>query len=155
MDAIIDFDFALFYNVFIAHGCNAFHVSSFWQRRGHRFDPVYLQTCATQAARSADLGAGHPHPLGKFVLGSLNFGTAEDVEPQVQKAVDLVKPGGILYWRQNPGIGDHPWKGVEEIQFFPWTFELNYEWAKKYGCEVLECKWDAQSDRIYSEWKKL
>ena len=29
------------------------------------------------------------------------------------------------------------------------------EWAKKYGCEVLECKWDAQSDRIYSEWKKL
>ena len=90
-----------------------------------------------------------------FVLGSLNFGTAEDVEPQVEKAVSLVKPGGILYWRQNPGIGDHPWKGVEEIQFFPWTFDLNYEWAKKYGCEVLECKWDAKSDRIYSEWKKL
>ena len=89
-----------------------------------------------------------------FVLGSLNFGTAEDVEPQVEKAVSLVKPGGILYWRQNPGLGDHPWKGVEEIKFFPWTFELNYEWAEKYGCDVLECKWDAKSDRIYSEWKK-
>ena len=97
---------------------------------------------------------GQPELLFKQGFRRASLGI-QDFNPQVQKAVDLVKPGGILYWRQNPGIGDHPWKGVEEIQFFPWTFELNYEWAKKYGCEVLECKWDAQSDRIYSEWKKL
>ena len=88
-----------------------------------------------------------------FILGSLNFGTAEDVEPQVKKAVSLVKPGGRLFWRQNPGIGDHPWKGVEAIQFFPWTIELNTEWAHKYGCSITECKWDT-SNRIYAEWKK-
>ena len=88
-----------------------------------------------------------------LALGSLNFGTIEDVEPQVEKTVSLVKPGGRIYWRQNPGIGDHPWKGVEEIEFFPWSIELNYEWAKKYGCEVNECKWDS-GNRIYSEWIK-
>jgi len=88
-----------------------------------------------------------------LALGSLNFGTTEDVEPQVEKTVSLVKPGGRIYWRQNPGIGDHPWKGVEEIEFFPWTIELNHEWAEKYGCEIIECKWDL-SNRIYSEWRK-
>ena len=80
--------------------------------------------------------------------------TAEDVEPQVEKTISLVKPGGRIYWRQNPGLGDHPWKGVEEIQFFPWSMQLNYEWADKYKCIVVECKWDANSDRIYAEWKK-
>ena len=88
-----------------------------------------------------------------FALGSLNFGTIEDVEPQVEKAISLLKPKGRIYWRQNPGIGDHPWKGVEKIQFFPWTINLNYELAQKYGCEVVECKWDL-SNRIYAEWKK-
>jgi SAM-dependent methyltransferase len=89
-----------------------------------------------------------------FALGSLNFGTAEDVEPQVEKAISLLKPGGRIYWRQNPGLGDHPWKGMEEIVFFPWSMQLNYEWADKYKCVVVECKWDAESDRIYAEWKK-
>jgi SAM-dependent methyltransferase len=89
-----------------------------------------------------------------FALGSLNFGTAEDVEPQVEKAISLLKPGGRIYWRQNPGLGDHPWQGMEEIVFFPWSMQLNYEWADKYKCVVVECKWDAESDRIYAEWKK-
>ena len=85
-------------------------------------------------------------------LGSLNFGTSENVEPQVKKAVSLVKPGGRIYWRQNPGVGDHPWKGVEEVTFFPWTIELNHTWAKKYNCRVRDCKWD--NSRIYAEWIK-
>lgn len=88
-----------------------------------------------------------------FALGSLNFGTVEDVEPQVEKAISLLKPGGRIYWRQNPGLGDHPWKGVETIQFFPWSIKLNYEWADKYNCALIEAKWD-NSDRIYAEWKK-
>ena len=89
-----------------------------------------------------------------IILGSLNFGTAEDVEPQVEKAISLMKPGGRMYWRQNPGLGDHPWKGMEEIVFFPWSIALNYEWADKHGCRVIECKWDL-SDRIYAEWQKI
>jgi len=87
-------------------------------------------------------------------LGSLNFGTKEVVEAQVEKAVSLCKKDGIIIWRQNPGIGDHPWKGVEEIKFFPWTFEDNFSWANQFNCNVEECKWDT-GNRIYSVWKKL
>lgn len=86
-------------------------------------------------------------------LGSLNFGNRNTVEAQVEKAVSLCKSDGKIYWRQNPGVGDHPWKGVEEVKFFPWTFDDNYYWAKKYNCEVVECKWDT-GNRIYSEWIK-
>lgn len=87
-------------------------------------------------------------------LGSLNFGPRETVEPQVEKAVSLTKKGGRIYWRQNPGVGDHPWVGVDEVQFFPWTFEDNYEWAEKFGCKVHDIKWDT-GNRIYAEWHKL
>jgi SAM-dependent methyltransferase len=85
-------------------------------------------------------------------LGSLNFGDAATVYDQVHKAVSLCRPGGRIYWRQNPGIGDHPWQGVDAIQFFPWSVELNYEWAALLGCTVKECKWD--DSRIYAEWIK-
>lgn len=86
-------------------------------------------------------------------LGSLNFGMPATVEYQVERAVELCKPGGRIFWRQNPGDQDHPWDGVENIKFFPWTMDLNYEWAKKFGCTVVECKWDS-NNRIYAEWRK-
>jgi len=86
-------------------------------------------------------------------LGSLNFGTREVVEAQVEKAVSLCKKDGLIIWRQNPGVGDHPWKGVEEIQFFPWTFEDNGYWARKYKCSLETCRWDT-GNRIYAVWRK-
>ena len=86
-------------------------------------------------------------------LGSLNFGDESIVKPQVEKVVSLCKKGGIIYWRQNPGLGDHPWKGVEEIQFFPWSIDINYRWANEFGCQVQQCIMDT-GDRIYAEWIK-
>jgi 2-polyprenyl-3-methyl-5-hydroxy-6-metoxy-1,4-benzoquinol methylase len=86
-------------------------------------------------------------------LGSLNFGDESIVKPQVEKVVSLCKKGGIIYWRQNPGLGDHPWKGVEAIQFFPWSIDINYEWANEFGCQVQQCIMDT-GDRIYAEWTK-
>lgn len=85
-------------------------------------------------------------------LGSLNFGDESVVKPQVKKAVSLCKKGGMIFWRQNPGKKDHKWEGVDEIDFFPWSFDLNYEWAKEFNCKVLECCMDGR--RIYSEWIK-
>jgi len=87
-------------------------------------------------------------------LGSLNFGSYDDVEAQVEKAASLCKKDGLIIWRQNPGIGDHPWQGVENVKFFPWTFEDNYFWATKYKCRIIDCRWDT-GNRIYSEWRKL
>ena len=65
----------------------------------------------------------------------------------------MTKTRDRIYWRQNPGTGDHPWKGVEEVQFYPWTIEKNYEWAKKYGFTIIDCKLDS-GNRIYAEWIK-
>ena len=85
-------------------------------------------------------------------LGSLNFGDESIVKPQVKKAISLCKKGGSIYWRQNPGQNDHKWEGVEDIIFFPWSIELNYEWAEEFNCTVLECCMDGK--RIYAEWRK-
>lgn len=88
-----------------------------------------------------------------FILGSLNFGGRQEVLNQVYTSVQYLKPGGRIYWRQNPGIGDHPWKGVDEITFFPWNFAENITIANEVGCDVVDLRWDTGS-RIYSEWRK-
>jgi len=88
-----------------------------------------------------------------LALGSLNFGTEEQVEAQVKKLAYVTKPGDRIYWRQNPGTGDHPWKGVENVSFFPWSFEKNEQWCKKYNFELKDIKQDS-GNRIYAEWIK-
>lgn len=85
-------------------------------------------------------------------LGSINFGSYETIDMQVKKVVSLLKQKGRIYWRQNPGIGDHPWKGVENITFFPWSKEYNYILANKYNCTVKKILND--NTRIYAEWLK-
>ena len=97
--------------------------------------------------------AGHPAFNVYLALGSLNFGTEEEVEAQIKKLADVCKKGDRIYWRQNPGTGDHPWKGVENVRFYPWSIEKNYEWADKYGFWVRECREDT-GNRIYAEWFK-
>ena len=88
-----------------------------------------------------------------LALGSLNFGTEQEVEAQIKKLSEVTEKGDRIYWRQNPGIGDPPWKGVENVRFYPWTIEKNYEWADKYGFWVRECREDT-GNRIYAEWFK-
>ena len=85
-------------------------------------------------------------------LGSINFGDEATIKNQIRKAVSFLKPNGKIYWRQNPGIGDHPWKGVEDIEFFPWDLLKNCIYAEEFGCELIEFKWD-NSNRIYAEWR--
>ncbi len=96
-------------------------------------------------------------PKQKFnvylALGSYNFGTEDEVEEQIKKLSEICKKGDRIYWRQNPGTGDHQWKGVEQVRFYPWTIEKNYDWADKYGFWVRECREDT-GKRIYAEWFK-
>ena len=89
-----------------------------------------------------------------FVLGSINFGDEKYVESQIAKLSRETKTGDRVYWRQNPGTGDHPWKGVEEVQFYPWSFEKNEEWCNKYNFKLHEIKQDS-GNRIYAEWIRL
>ena len=88
-----------------------------------------------------------------FVLGSINFGHEKYVESQIAKLSRETKTGDRVYWRQNPGTGDHPWKGVEEVQFYPWSFDKNKEWADKYNFTINELLQDT-GNRIYTEWTR-
>lgn len=97
------------------------------------------------------------------VMGSINFGDRSVIEPQVEKAVSFVKPGGKMFWRCNPGIThDDPNNKARWIDFFEWSPEIIHEFAEKFGCIVEEIGWDnpkkdaevRYGNRHYSEWTK-
>ena len=96
-----------------------------------------------------------------LVLGSINFGDQATIEAQLVSAASLVKPGGKLFLRANPGI-THVNKHAQWIDFFNWTEEYITDVAKRLGFTVNEIDWDhPQSDldvpngnRYYSEWTR-
>ena len=88
-----------------------------------------------------------------FILGSINFGDEKYVESQIAKLSRETKTGNRIYWRQNPGLSDHPWKDTEQINFYPWSFKKNIEWCKKYSFNPVVLLKDSGS-RIYAEWTR-
>ena len=86
-----------------------------------------------------------------LALGSLNFGDEKVVDKQIEHLYNITKKGDKIYWRQNPGLGDHPWQGVKEIKFFPWSYKYNEYFSKKYSFVIIEYKKD-RGDRLYVEW---
>jgi len=93
-------------------------------------------------------------------MGSINFGSEEHITSQIKKIVSLVKKGGRIYWRQNPGQADHNNEECKTIPFFKWTKEHNYFFAEKFGCSVIDYQIDMhkienKKIRLYAEWKKL
>ena len=87
-----------------------------------------------------------------LALGSINFGSMETIFSQTQKMVSLLKPGGKIIWRQNPGIYDHPNKHFKDVDLFGWTFKINIQIAEALNMEVVDLRWD--NARIYSEWRQ-
>lgn len=96
-----------------------------------------------------------------LVLGSINFGDQATIEAQLVSAASLVKPGGKLFLRANPGI-THVNKHAQWIDFFNWTEEYITDVAKRLGFTVNEIGWDhpqgdldvPNGNRYYSEWTK-
>ena len=88
-----------------------------------------------------------------FCLGSINFGSEENILNQIEKVTSLCKTGTRIYWRQNPGRKDHKNKECESIDFFDWSFERNLEYAKKFGFQVEMLAWD-NGKRIFAKWIK-
>ena len=88
-----------------------------------------------------------------FCLGSINFGDRNTIRKQTEKVVSLLKSGGRIYWRQNPGRKDHKNKECEVIDFFKWSFMENLTLAEEVGCDVVHIQMD-NGNRIYSEWIK-
>ena len=86
-----------------------------------------------------------------FCLGSVNFGEAEDVRRDLDCVIRNLKPNSRIYWRCNPGVHDHGNHEFDEIQVFPWTIELQYQFAKEFGYSIKKICWES-GNRIYSEW---
>ena len=92
-----------------------------------------------------------------FCLGSINYGTHEIIEAQIAKVVSLLTPAGRIYWRCNPGRKDHGSKLCEEIDFYPWTFELLEDYARQFGFKMTNARLDRNSrvERLYCEWQRI
>ena len=86
-------------------------------------------------------------------LGSINFGDRTVIRDQTEKVVSLLKSGGRIYWRQNPGRKDHKNKECEVIDFFKWSFMENLTLAEELECDVIHLEMD-NGNRMYSEWIK-
>jgi hypothetical protein len=88
-----------------------------------------------------------------FCLGSINFGTREDIESQIEQLISLLDEKSRIYWRCNPGIADHNNQECKGIPFYHWTIEEHVRLSLKYRYELIECRWDS-NNRIYAEWKR-
>ena len=87
-----------------------------------------------------------------FCLGSINFGGVDEIEKQIASVIGLLKSGGRIYWRCNPGRKDHGNKDCESIDFYNWSIEEHVRLCDKFGCRLMECRWDTQN-RLYAEWR--
>lgn len=88
-----------------------------------------------------------------FCLGSINFGSKENIENQINIITKLLrrKCGARIYWRCNPGRKDHPNTECEGIEFYPWSFEEHERLATLFNFSITEIEWDS-NNRIFAEW---
>lgn len=87
-----------------------------------------------------------------FCLGSINFGSRENIENQIETLLTLLNEENRIYWRCNPGLHDHENEECKRIPFYPWTIEEHVRLSNKYGYELIECRWE-RNNRIYAEWR--
>lgn len=80
--------------------------------------------------------ASHDHIIA---LGSINFNSRQDIEDRFAHCVNLLMPGGRMYFRVNPGIAHQngPW-----VDIFPWTFEIVNDLCEKYNLTLDTFKRD-------------
>jgi SAM-dependent methyltransferase len=85
-----------------------------------------------------------------MALGSLNFNSEDEILLRFKRIVELLKTGGRIYIRANPGLLH---KNGPYVDIFPWTFEVAYELAQKYNLDLETFKKD-NNDRLYFVYLK-
>jgi hypothetical protein len=96
-----------------------------------------------------------------LILGSINFGDNTTIEAQLAMAASVVKPGGKIFLRANPGI-THVNEHAQWIDFFNWSEEYINDVAERLKFTVDELGWDHPKDspdtpngnRYYAELTK-
>ncbi len=85
-------------------------------------------------------------------LGSINFGSSDKIIAELSKAVSMVKPGGFLYFRVNPGV-QHDKPAAQWINFYDWDPVFISNVAIILGCELVMLRQDV-GNRYYFVLKK-
>jgi len=84
-------------------------------------------------------------------LGSINFGSRNNIISQIAKVTGLLNQKAKIFWRCNPGAHDHGSDEFKSIEVYNWTFDDHYEFAEMFGFMVTDMKPDS-NNRIYAEW---
>lgn len=84
-------------------------------------------------------------------LGSINFGSSDKIVSELTAAVNLVKDGGLLYFRVNPGQ-QHAAPESTWINFYDWDPVFISNMAKLLNCELLTLRKDI--NRLYFVLRK-
>jgi hypothetical protein len=79
----------------------------------------------------------HDHIIA---LGSINFNSYDDIQQRLNHCVELLAPGGRMYFRVNPGIAHNsgPW-----VDIFPWSFEVVNNFCEDYDLKLETFKKDS------------
>ena len=85
-------------------------------------------------------------------LGSINFGSSDKILAELENVVRIVKSGGMLYFRVNPGI-QHDKPEAKWINFYDWDPVFISNAAQHLGCDVLTLRQD-DNNRFYFVLRK-
>ena len=85
-------------------------------------------------------------------LGSVNFGSSDKILGELENVVDMVKSGGFLYFRVNPGI-QHNRPSAKWINFYDWDPVFISNAAQYLNCDVLVLRQD-DNNRFYFVLRK-
>ena len=85
-------------------------------------------------------------------LGSVNFGSSDKILGELENVVDMVKSGGFLYFRVNPGI-QHNRPAAKWINFYDWDPVFISNAAQYLNCDVLVLRQD-DNNRFYFVLRK-
>jgi hypothetical protein len=87
-----------------------------------------------------------------LALGSINFGSTDKVFSELEHTVELVAPGGKMFFRVNPGLQHTPPES-KWISFYPWNSNFIINCADYFGVDVLDIRND-HNNRMYFVWNK-
>ena len=85
-------------------------------------------------------------------LGSINFGSSDKILAELENVVNMVKSGGMLYFRVNPGI-QHDRPAAKWINFYDWDPVFISNAAQHLNCDVLTLRQD-DNKRFYFVLRK-
>ena len=85
-------------------------------------------------------------------LGSINFGGSQKIIEEVEKVINLVKDGGYIYFRVNPGE-QHSAPEARWINFYDWDPVFISNVANAFNCELITLRQDI-GNRFYFVLRK-